>query len=153
MKTCRNCGSMVEDNSEICKVCGANVQLSESAVEMDETERSVLNELVKRINLESNIWIIIGILQILSLFGIIAGIYNIYTCVKDKKYAKEIIQKPVGIYNNFESLSDCIINLVINFIFGSMIGIIGSIYHLMAIREYVIKNKAVFDSLEKKNLS
>ena len=59
-------------------------------------------------------------------------------------YSKEIIQNPVGIVDKFKPITGPIIVLVYNLIFGGVIGVVGSIYYFIAIRNFILTNESSF---------
>lgn len=90
------------------------------------------------------IWIVIGAIQIISLVGIICGIWNIVVGTQRLKYSKELLCKPQNVVNVFENqLTTLIIFLVINFFFGAIIGVAGACFDLY-VRDYVVKNRDNF---------
>ncbi|MBR1811734.1 MAG: zinc-ribbon domain-containing protein [Clostridia bacterium] len=146
---CPNCGETLESGLSFCTKCGAAVDPMGAQSQPSKQDLAVLQELSRRIEFESKLWVIIGVLQCISLVGIIAGTYNFITASKNKKYADDILKRPVGIYNAFDSLNSWIITLLLNVFLGSIVGIIGSVYNYMSVRDYVKKNKDAFDRLER----
>jgi hypothetical protein len=101
------------------------------------------------------IWLVIGILQVLcgiflNWVFLIVGVLNIISSVQDMNYSKELLEKPVGIVAKFEPIVGPIITLIYNLVIGGVIGVVGSIYYFVAIRNYVMENKQYFASLDAK---
>ena len=67
------------------------------------------------------------------------------------QYSKTLLEQPNGIVAKFEPLTGPIITLVYNLIIGGVIGVAGSIYYFLAIRNYVMENKQFFASLDVEN--
>ena len=69
------------------------------------------------------------------------GIWNIVQSTNERKLANRFLQYPVGIYDYYDRQNQSIIlALVINLIFGSVIGVIGAFVE-MSIRNYVIAHR------------
>ena len=71
--------------------------------------------------------------------------------IQDMQYSKALIEKPNGIVAKFEPITGPIIILIYNLVIGGVIGVIGSIYYFVAIRNYVMENKEFFASLDVEN--
>ena len=106
---------------------------------------------VRRMRVSAVVWIIIACFQILIglpliLFGIglsmiACGGWNIYASISRLNAADAFKKSPRLIYPYFErSLDRIVIVLVINVIFGGVIGVIGSICDLI-LRSYVMSHK------------
>ena len=80
-----------------------------------------------------------------------AFILNIISSVQDMQYSKTLLENPTGIVAKFEPIVGPIITLVYNLIIGGVIGVVGSIYYFVAIRNYVMENKQFFASLDAEN--
>ncbi len=99
------------------------------------------------------IWIIIGVLQIifglwLNWFLLVVGVLNIVSAARDISYSKTVLTDQSEVIKRIEPLVMPIITLIYNFIFGGLIGVVGSIYYLAAIREFVMKNRVFFEPAE-----
>ena len=110
-------------------------------------DRHLLNVLSQRINTNAIIWLVIGIIQTLSIFFAIVGILNIISAVRSLKYSKAILINPTGIVQNYVPVFGSVIVLLYNIFFGGIIGVIGSIYYLIFIRGFVMENRDYFNSL------
>lgn len=64
------------------------------------------------------------------------------------RYSKTLLENPNGIVAKFEPITAPIITLVYNLVIGGVIGVVGSIYYFVAIRNYVMENKQFFASLD-----
>lgn len=117
---------------------------------------ALLNTLSQRLNTNGIIWLVIGVLQILggifiNWFLLIVGVLNIISSVQDMQYSKTLLENPTGIVAKFEPIVGPVITLVYNLVIGGVIGVIGSIYYFLAIRNYVMENKQFFASLDVEN--
>ena len=89
---------------------------------------------------------IIGIIQCLSCALIIAGVWNIYVAITRFKQAEAVKNPWPGLVENYDNwMTSIIINIVINVVFGGVIGVAGGLYDLLAVRAYVLDNKEIFN--------
>ncbi len=155
MKYCTHCGKELLDEAVICVGCGCAVDgrntQTFSNQSVDGTE--LLNILSQRLNTNGIIWLVIGILQILggifiNWFLLIVGVLNIISSIRDMQYSKTLLEKPTGIVAEFKPTVGPIITLVYNLVIGGVIGVVGSIYYFLAIRNYVMENRQFFASLD-----
>ena len=113
---------------------------------MPQDLQQVTKTLSDREKISAIIWIIIGALQCLSFVAVVAGGWNIYAGVSRLKQSNAVLQPWKGIVKSYEdSQTNIIIGLVINLFLGGVIGVIGSIFDLVAIRGYVLENRQVFE--------
>ena len=112
--------------------------------------RKAAKSVITRMNISVVFWIIIAACQILGgipllIFGygvsmILCGGWNIYATVSRIKTIKAFKEQPQLIYPYYESsLNNILIFLIINVIFGGVIGVFASLYDLL-LRHYVIKH-------------
>ena len=155
---CSKCGKEIVQNAAFCVGCGCAVgsQNTQTTNNMSFDGATLLNSLSQRLNTNGIIWLVIGILQIIggiffNWFLLIVGVLNIISSVQDMQYSKTLLENPNGIIAKFEPIVAPIITLVYNLIIGGVIGVIGSIYYFVAIRNYVMENKQFFASLDSKN--
>lgn len=157
MKYCTHCGKGVVDEAVICVGCGCAVAgQGYPAYNVTADSNVLLNTLSQRLNTNGIIWLVIGILQILgglfiNWFLLIVGVLNIVSSVQDMKYSKTLHENPTGIVAKFEPITGPVITLIYNLIIGGVIGVVGSIYYFVAIRNYVMENKQFFVSLDANN--
>ena len=147
MKYCTHCGKELFDEAVICVGCGCPVARQGNYGVNDRS--ALVNTLAQRVNTNGIIWLVIGILQVLGglllHWGLlIVGVLNVVSSVQDMQYSKTLPDNPVGIVEKFEPVTGPVITLIYNLIFGGIIGVIGSIYYFVQIREFVMQNKAAF---------
>ena len=152
---CRYCGKELLDEAVICVGCGCAVagQNNQTIINKSVDETTMLNTLSQRLNTNGIIWLVIGILQILgglflNWFLLIVGVLNIISSIQDMNYSKTLLENPTGIVAKFEPITGPVITLIYNLIIGGVIGVVGSIYYFVAIRNYVMENKQFFASLD-----
>lgn len=155
MKYCTHCGKELMDEAVICVGCGCAVSGAQGQTTYNPAVDSttLLNTLSQRVNTNGIIWLVIGILQILgglfiNWFLLIVGALNIVNSIQDMKYSKTVLENPAGIVPKFEPVTGPVITLIYNLVIGGIIGVAGSIYYFVAIRNYVMENKQAFASLE-----
>lgn len=152
MKYCTHCGKQLLDEAVVCPGCGCAV----NAVYQQPAENSnIVNTLADRVMINGIIWIVIGALQILfalfvNWFVLIVGILNLISAIKDIQYSTRVKTQPVGVVEKFQPLTGPIIVLVYNLIFGGIIGVVGSVYYLVAVRDLVLTNETVFKEIEQR---
>lgn len=157
MKYCTHCGKELFDEAVICVGCGCAVskQPDQSTYKASADAAGILNTLSQRLNTNGIIWLVIGILQILgglfiNWFLLIVGVLNIISSIQDMQYSKALLENPTGIIAKFEPVTGPIITLVYNLVIGGVIGVVGSIYYFVAIRNYVMENKQFFAGFDEK---
>lgn len=155
MKYCSKCGKELLDEAVICVGCGCAVarQQGQSAYNATVDSVTLLNTLSQRVNTNGIIWLVISILQILgglfiNWFLLIVGVLNIVSAIQDMNYSKTLRENPTGIVAKFEPITGPVITLIYNLVIGGVIGVVGSIYYFVAIRNYVMENKQFFASLD-----
>ncbi len=106
----------------------------------------VSKTLSEREQIAAIIWLVIGIMQILSIVCILAGTWNVYAAYTRFTQSKAVLTPWVGIVNSYEnSLTSSIISIVINLVFGGVIGVAGGLYDIFMVRGYVLENKDVYE--------
>lgn len=91
------------------------------------------------------IWLIIGIIQCVSVVAVVAGAWNIYCAIQTNNRCKNLETLPRGVYAMYErEQTNLIIALTLNLLFGGCIGIAGVIYDYVT-RDYVMKNREYFE--------
>jgi hypothetical protein len=136
------------------------------------TDDALINEISKKVNTAATIWMVIGIIQLCvgtlyfliyflsgniysvidyftAGFLLVIGLININTSNKDRKFAKAILQSPIGILAKFKGLTSFIVTLIYNIFFGGLIGIIPSIYELVT-RNFVMTHEKRLLDIEQK---
>lgn len=157
MKFCTHCGKELLDEAVICPGCGCdcvpNMNFAYNSQYYNaNTDEILLRELSTKVKTNGIIWLCIGILQSISIIFIIVGVLNIITAISDIKYSDALLKNPVGIVKRFEPMTGTIITLVYNLIFGGVIGVAGSLYYILGIRNFVMNNRAAFDAIEQKHI-
>lgn len=147
MKYCTKCGQQIHDEAVICIHCGCPTTQGNVNATVGGASEPLLERLSQKIHTNAILWMVLGIVQCITMIGIIAGIWNIYAAWNDMKYSKECLNNPSGIVQRFEPLQGYIIALVLNLVLGGVIGVVGVAYELIAIRGFVLENKSYFEQL------
>lgn len=157
MKYCTHCGKELLDEAVICIGCGCEIDTHtiQSSSYTSSNLSVLLNTLSQRLNTNGIIWLVIGILQVLgglfiNWFLLIVGVLNIISSIQDMQYSKALLENPTGIIAKFEPVTGPIITLVYNLVIGGVIGVVGSIYYFLAVRNYVMENKQFFAGFDEK---
>ena len=117
------------------------------------TPESLLRTLSERYKINAIIWFIIGGIQVIlgitiNWILLIVAALNIVAAVQDLNYSKNVLIQPQGIVNKEKPLVGSIAVLVYNLFFGGILGVAGSIYYLVGIRNFVMTNANAFMALE-----
>lgn len=112
---------------------------------MNERLASVTKTLSEREKVSAIVWLVIGVLQCLTLACIIAGAWNIYASIRRLKHSQAVLRPWRGIVRSYDNwLPGIIKGFVINLLLGGGFGILGCLYDLFLVRGYVLSNKDVF---------
>ena len=166
MAFCSNCGKQFGEQEQFCSACGAaatSQTTQPQRIQQPVYQQSVrqpmtdpvqlLQTLSQRLNTNGIIWLVIGILQILGgilwdWWLLIVGVLNVISSIQDMQYSKKVLADPSGIVKRFEPLVGPIITLIYNLVIGGVIGVVGSIYYFVAIRNFVMENRMAFEAMD-----
>lgn len=160
-KYCSHCGSEVIPEAVVCVQCGCAIYptpyQSGSGLWQNQANSpdELVNTIAQRIHINGIIWIVIAVIQLFiglafQWFVLIVGVLNLLSALADLKFAKEYENKPCGLIKRVKPLTGAIIVLVYNLLIGGVIGVAGSVYYLIAVRQYVMDNEAEFQNIESK---
>jgi hypothetical protein len=132
----------LSDRATFTKSHVAMTERSASPGSIDPDEVAVRNIA----NLEKTsaiLWLVVGIIQICTLYLAIAGIWNILGAVASFKQVKRILQRDAAIPNEFLGVTGLIIIGLVNLFLGGVVGVvlIGLDFY---IRSLVLKNSHLF---------
>ena len=88
-------------------------------------------------------WLTLGIIQVLTVIGIIAGAWNIYAGISRIKIAPRIQRREASIPRAFEPWTMYVVIGVINLVFGGVIGLVVVALDLF-VRDQVLKHRHLF---------
>ena len=106
---------------------------------------TVTRTLSARERVAAILWLVIGIVQCCTFVFSISGIWNIYAAITRFRQAKRVLRPWRGIVSSYDRwLTTILICIGINVCFGGVVGVLGAVYDLVAVRDYVLKNRSVF---------
>ena len=116
--------------------------------------KNIRDTFIKRIKINSTVWIIIAVIQIFlgiykDMFISIVGIINLYSAFLDLDYVNAYAANSVGIIKKVKSIREIIFMFIYNVVFGAGIGVFGIIFYFVYVRHYVLKNENIFLEIEK----
>ena len=144
---CNKCGKEIQGDVNFCNSCGNPLN------GVGNNAEKLLHQLSERYKINGIIWIVVAVIQIiLGIFVnwvcLIIGVLNIISAIQDIIFSGKMLKNPNGIVDKVRPLVGAILILIYNVIFGGVLGIAGSIYYLVCIRNFVMKNEGEFKSLE-----
>ena len=144
---CNKCGKEIQGNVNFCNSCGNPLN------GVGNNAEKLLHQLSERYKINGIIWIVVAVIQIiLGIFVnwicLIVGVLNIISAIQDIIFSGKMLKNPNGIVDKVRPLVGAILILIYNVIFGGVLGVTGSIYYLVGIRNFVMKNEGEFKSLE-----
>ena len=116
---------------------------------MENKHKQCVKTLSEREQLSAILWLIIGILQVITIAGVVCGVWNIYCAYCRFKQSKAVLTPYPGLVQSYDKwMTNIIISIVINVILGGVIGVAAAIFDLIGIRGYVLENKQIFEEAE-----
>ena len=106
-------------------------------------KQRIANQLAGYETTSSILWLVVAIIQILSIYLIIAGIWNLFAAIGGFNTATKIRNMDPEVPSIFEGITWLVIFGVINFLFGGVIGIALIIFDIW-IRSQILANKNIF---------
>lgn len=205
MAFCSKCGTQMVDDARFCSVCGQPVQppvyqtqtsqpfTYQTQVQHTQSSQAeykpyvssngsdhnaMLYTLSKKLMIETIIWFVVSIIEIiagficinsgikinssyfynnsggiyifLGVFAIFVAIYNFYFVNKNYKYSNGLLKYPVHIVEEFQSKSigNYVLSIIGNLVAFGLFGLAAAIYSL-TIRNFVLNNARIFKTIEK----
>lgn len=90
------------------------------------------------------LWIVLGVLQCISLVGIVAGIWNIVAGISRVRSTSAILARDPGVPAMFEGIAGLIVIGIVNLLLGGAIGVIFIVFDFV-IRDMVLNNRHLFE--------
>jgi hypothetical protein len=90
------------------------------------------------------LWIVLGIIQCLTIVLIIAGIWNIFGGRSRLKMSGRIRERDSGVPSAYRGIGGLILMLIINLIFGGVIGVVLVIFDFV-VRDQVLSHAYLFE--------
>lgn len=150
-KFCHSCGVNIPLGVFFCSNCGAKIGqqktqdgVSEKVViDVHSNGKNTLKRLADYEKISGVLWIILGVIQVFTIIGIIAGVWNIYAGYSRVKIAPRVLLGDPDIPGIFDDMTQLIVIGLINFFLGGIIGILFVIVDFV-IRDQVLQNKSLF---------
>ena len=89
------------------------------------------------------LWIVLGAVQIVSVFGIVAGAWNVFAGITRIRMAGPILRRDASVPSAFQGVAGLIIIGVINLLLGGVIGLV-LVGVDFFVRDQVLKNAPLF---------
>lgn len=91
------------------------------------------------------IWIVVGVIQILLVLTLIAGVWNVFAGISRLNVVKRIKAQERSVVENFEGIAGLVVIGIINLIFGGVLGILFIGFDFF-IRDQVLSNSRLFNN-------
>lgn len=151
---CKHCGEWlnnkeIEPETKICPYCGEEINYSAQKCKfcnewLNENSCTDIISQIADYQKASNItWLIIAIIQIITIVCIIAGIWNLIATITNWELPKKILNRDDNVPEMYKSIVGYFIIGIVNLLVGGIIGIILLGFDLY-IRNLILKNKHLF---------
>ena len=149
---CTYCGKEIMANAAFCIHCGCAVSSTQNT-QNGMSSGELVYELSKRVKVNAIIWFCVAGLQIIIGFifnwiFLIPGALNIISACMDLQFSKKVLTDQTGVIQKYEPIAGPVITAVYNLLIGGVVGVAGSVYYFVAIRQFVLNNRRAFETLE-----
>lgn len=134
-KICPYCGELILIVAKKCKHCGEWLDGIK--------ENAIVNKIADCQKFSNILWLIISIIQILTIICIIAGIWNLIATITSWHMPKKILHMDKDVPDYYEGIVGLIIVAIVNFLLGGLIGVILVGFDFY-IRHLVLENRHLF---------
>ena len=110
----------------------------------NESEDTIINRLADYEKASGIMWIILGIIQCITIIGIIAGLWNIFAGWSRIKVSRKITERLNTVPKIFEKMTGLIVIGVINLLLGGIIGLLFVAFDFF-IRDKVLNSRTLFN--------
>ena len=110
----------------------------------DSEKQVVASRLARCTRIENICWIVLGVLQVLSVWGILAGIWNIIGGIVGFETEKQILRREKKVPKEAKKYWDIVLFGIINVFVGGVVGVAILVYWCWN-RQEILKNKDIFD--------
>ena len=139
---CGNCGNETNEGTRFCSSCGqaqrlgpvsaslpvpVNAPLGYAPVQggpWEMPEQTLIRRLSEYVTWSGIAWIILGAIQILTLFAALAGVWNIFAGITRIRTGKAIKARSALVPAAFQGVAGLVIIGIINLVLGGVIGVI-----------------------------
>lgn len=142
------CGHACDARDTFCAACGRHLAVHASQAMTPAVvavpDAVMLERIADYERVSAILWMILGILQVLFIVTIIAGIWNIFAAASRFKMSPLIRARDPGVPAAYESgLVQLVILGALNFFLGAGIGVVFVIFDFF-IRDLVLKHRHLF---------
>lgn len=149
LAACTHCDQQIAASDAFCSACGAQqirVPATAAAPRYDaaaEADANTIRQIADYERISGYVWIVFGIIQILSLFGIVAGIWNIFAGRSRLKVAPHIMARNKAVPEVFDGIGSLVVIGIVNVLLGGVIGVVFVGFDFF-IRDKVLSNRRLF---------
>lgn len=90
-------------------------------------------------------WMCLGVIQVLSVVGIVAGIWNIFAATSRFALVPRIRRRDPEVPELYEGMGGIVIIAIVNLLLGGVIGLAFAAFDFY-IRDQVLRNRVLFDA-------
>lgn len=130
MVYCRGCGKDIHETAPLCPACGApqfgySVDSASSvAIQPHNADAILIQQIADYERISGYVWIVLGAIQVVSVVGLIAGIWNIFAGRSRLQIVPHILERDATIPESFENISGLIVIAILNAFLGGVIGLL-----------------------------
>ena len=135
-KNCPYCGEEILISAKKCKHCGEWLVNNNSS-------DLIIKKIADYQKTSNIVWLIIAIIQIICIYTIIAGIWNLVATIFNWTLPQKILNRENDIPEIYDSITGLVIIGLINLFVGGIIGVILIIFNFY-IRNLVLENRNLF---------
>lgn len=117
----------------------------------ESADQATVRRIAEYERISAIVWTVIAVIQILTLVGIIAGLWNLYAAWTRFRIVPHIQARNREVPAAFESITGLVIIGLINLFLGGVIGVIGIVLDFV-VRDHVLKNRHLFDQVSDEQL-
>ena len=155
---CGQCGTGLPSGSNFCSSCGGAVEASavaetlpptpvlqehRAAAALSHAEQQTLRRIADYERISAILWLVLGIIQILMLITIVAGIWNIFAASTRFRMSPLILARNEEVPAAYEGIGQLAVIGVLNLVLGGFIGVVFVIFDFV-IRDMVLSNRHLF---------
>jgi hypothetical protein len=156
LRECGVKGELQEESQPLAIDLPDISQTAAASNQIVQPSSSEKDELIRRLadyeKISGFLWLALGIIQVLSVFAIIAGIWNLVICSTRFKMAGRIRRREASVPTDYEGVALLVILGVINLFFGGVIGVLFVAFDFF-VRDKVLSNKHLFDYVDTQKIA